>query len=204
MSLESTILSRIESIAAAEKITKKELALISREILEFIMLEGSQNVAIVNRLIAVLSPMNTKVACLFFPEFLPWKFDAKLRCFGKKMQGDKKLAEYSAKAVAFLEDESNNIWTWAESNIKVEKKVDYLKNITKNIKGAMESDDIAQADIIQAVIDGGIEINAVIAMLRAMPADGALVAAVTPEDNNQEVAEVPEGWAEVEAGAVDA
>ena len=42
--------------------------------------------------------------------------------------------------MAWLEDEANNIWTWADDNIEVKAK-DYAGDISKAIKSALKGND---------------------------------------------------------------
>ena len=57
----------VEKLAASEKITKELLRSMSRDVLEAHHATG--DVAYINGIIAVLSPMNKKVCILFFKEF---------------------------------------------------------------------------------------------------------------------------------------
>src|SRR5690606_16918806 len=117
------------------------------------------------------TPVNRKVAGLFFVTFLPFAMNQDVGLFGNKMKGDKKLARFKEQAEQFLANEDNNIWTWAEQNVKVEKKpVDYLAKITKDIAKALndEEAELSQADIIKAVLAGGVQVDAIAAILGGM------------------------------------
>lgn len=167
----NVMMARIEAIANAEKVTKVELGTLSREILQYIVLDDTNDIGLVNRLFTVLTPVNRKVAGLFFVTFLPFAMNQDVGLFGNKMKGDKKLARFKEQAEQFLANEANNIWTWAEQNVKVEKKpVDYLAKITKDIAKALndEEAELSQADIIKAVLAGGVQVEAIAAMLGAM------------------------------------
>ena len=147
-----TINEQIELLAKSEKITKALLGELSRTILAYVYLTG--DVTPVNRLLEVLTPMNKRTAVLYFKEFLAFRFNDDTMSFKKK---DKKVFDKkNAIVVEFLLDDDNNIWTWAEDNVKIEaKEVDWAKRLTSDFKKALEDgfavDDIM--DILQAVCD---------------------------------------------------
>ena len=96
----------IDEIAAAEKITRKKLSILSRDILLYVM--ESHDIDSVNRLLGVLTPMNKRAAILYFGHFLPWtqekdKQDVFQR-FGKMVKGERKV---KAKADAITEWQSD-------------------------------------------------------------------------------------------------
>ena len=123
----ATINERIETIRASERVTKSELATISRELLEYMAVDKSNDIDAVNRLFGALTPMNLKVAGMFFSHFLPWKFDGDTVSFGKRFKGEKAVERAFDKCVEALADPNFNIWTWAADNVKIEKKKpDYL------------------------------------------------------------------------------
>lgn len=174
------LLARIDSIATAEKVTKKELGLLSRELLTYIVLDDSNDIDMVNRLIGVLSPVNKRVAVLFFDHFLPFKaeFDGEGKRkvfvrFGGKEKGERKLSRYADNVTSFLEDEYNNIWTWQASHVDVDKVPDYNKSIQNAVKKALSDSEngLSQTEVLNAVFAGGIEIDAVIAVLNSMTVD---------------------------------
>lgn len=122
--LKAVVYGRLEAIANAEKITRFELGAISRELLMYV--PDSNDIDIVNRLIGVLTPMNRKIAILFFKHFLPWEVevdhDDEFSRFGKKLKADKKVKRRMEMIVEFLSDENANIWSWAEVHVEVEQK----------------------------------------------------------------------------------
>lgn len=167
MSNYDAIVAKIEKLQKAEKITKKMLAELSRDVLEYINVDESNDIATVNRLLDVLTPMNRKTAVLFFAEFLPFKHDDR-GVFGKKIKGEKRIAEKLEQAKAFLADEENNIWVWAESNIKVEKApIDYAKKISKDVQKALsdEEDGITAGQVLAAVLEGGVTLGDLVALM---------------------------------------
>lgn len=165
----AVINTRIDNIAGAEKITKSELGILSREILTYVVLNASGDVQVVNRLLTVLTPMNLKVSQLFFSEFLPHKFEDGL--FGGKFKGEKKLDEYFHKTKEFLSNEDNNIWTWAAKNVEVKAKPkDYVEKIARLVKNALEDDNegVSADEIIAAVFKGGVSIDDMFNAIEAM------------------------------------
>jgi hypothetical protein len=164
---------RIEAVAHAEKITKVELGHLSREMVEYITINESPDVATLNRLLGVLSPMNYKTATLYFAEFVPHKWDEEGNVFGARIKGDKKIKEFQDKARLFLNNEDNNIWTWAAANLKVEKKPkDYLNKITKLVEKALEDEDEGadMEDVILAVFAGGVDVKAMLDVIATLNA----------------------------------
>lgn len=159
---------RIETIRASERVTKAELSAISRELLEYIAIDQSDDIDAVNRLFSALTPMNLKTAGLFFSHFLPWKFDKDAVSFGKKFKGKDAVAKAYDKIVECLADETFNVWTWAHANVRMEKaKPDYVKNITKNVSKALnDEENPAQVnDIIEAVMKGGVSVRDLINLM---------------------------------------
>ena len=161
----------IEEIAASEKITKLKLALISRDILAYVM--DTNDIAAVNRLIGVLTPVNKRVSILYFKAMLPWEHEADtdgvFTRFGKKTKGEKRLAKCQADMDAFLSDPDNNIWTWAEANVEVEaKKKDFGGMIQRTVEQALKGDEksdtpaIDPMAVIQAVFAGGVNLEDVL------------------------------------------
>ena len=165
--LHNTVYARLEAIAAAEKITRSELGNLSRELLVYV--PDTQDIDIVNRLLGVLTPMNRKTAILFFTHFLPWQVendaDGTFNRFGKMLQGEKKIAKRMDAITEFLKDESNNIWTWADENVQIDKKKDFKGMIAKAIKKALEGDEksdtpaLSKDEVFAAIFDGGITLE---------------------------------------------
>lgn len=140
----------IEALAAAEKITKKELGALSRTLLQYIIVEESTDIATVNRLLGVLTPMNRQAAELYFEHFLPYVQDDK-GLFGEAIKKQAKKDAKIAEALAWLEDETNNIWVWAADNIEVKAK-DYAGDIAKVIKSALAGNDNNEALTVRQVL----------------------------------------------------
>lgn len=162
------IIARIDQLAQAEKVTKALLTSLSRDTLGYLVESG--DVRPINKLLekGVLTPMNHKTALLYFKEFVPFQIlesdDDKKEFlgFGKakrtKDAGFKRIEE-------FLSDPLNNIWTWAERNIVVEKKPFDLAKVTRIIEKALQEADTDS--VITAVLAGGIEAQAIIDLIHA-------------------------------------
>ncbi len=67
-----------------------------------------------------------------------------------------------------------NLWTWAERNVKVEKKAFKLDTLAKDVKRALAQENDAgelmysKADIIKAVLSGGITSEELLDLLAAI------------------------------------
>ena len=158
----------IAEIAAAEKITKVKLSILSRDILGYVM--ETDDIQSVNRLLEVLTPVNKRVAVLFFSHFLPWDAErtpegAFVR-FGKRSKGEKKLARSLKLIKEFLADVSNNIWTWADENVETDlKKKDFGGMIQRAVAKALEGDEktdtppLDREAILAAIFAGGVSIE---------------------------------------------
>lgn len=167
----ASINTKIATLANAEKITKATLAELSRDLLDYVLVQGFHDIAAVNRLLDVLTPMNKQTARLFFLHFLPHKWNDDTNSFGglDKKAKDKKL-ELTGQ---FLANVDNTIWTWAAENVKIEaKEVDYLGKVTQSIQKAIEKGQVSQLELVKAVLAGGLELTALTALMQqAVAAD---------------------------------
>lgn len=156
--LKTIVKNRTNRIKTSEAKSKQEIAEQSRDILVYVM--QSQDIAEVNRLLSVLSPMNLKTAQVFFRHFLPWNMPKDDVVFGKKIRGTKVTDTKQKLIDDFLANKDNNIWTWASTNIEVKPRPkNYAKNITNMIERALNDDDqgISQRDVLHAVMAGGLD-----------------------------------------------
>ena len=152
---EQAFAAAIIALAASEQVTKAELSVLSRTVLEAWHTTG--NVDYANKLLAVLSPVNRKVAVVFFTHFSGFSYDEKLAQFSGKSK--KRYDEAAKLSAAFLEDPLNNIWTWAGRNIEVQQKEFELSTVTKYVEGALKKADKAghkQVDVLKAIFAAGI------------------------------------------------
>jgi hypothetical protein len=163
----------LRALRESERITKDTLRTMSRDLLACLHISENNakcgDISFINEVMGVLTPMNRKTFVLFMQEFTGFFYDEKQECFTKKNKGiynDKCKA-----AMEFLDDPMNNIWSWAERNVKVEKKLFKLDTVTKDIERAMKAtnDDgeklYNKADIIRAVLAGGITIEEMMEVL---------------------------------------
>ena len=174
----------LRKLAGAEKITKDVLRDMSRSVLE--AHHATEDVAYINQIIPVLTPINRKVAILFFKEFSGFQWDDETKRFTKKSK-----KHYDAKhqlSMDFLADPHQNIWTWAERNVEVEKKpapslLDKVEIFIHDVLPKAEKAGITQAEIITAIFKAGVKPEAVIAAFDAM---GLELAEVEPEKQNEQ------------------
>ncbi len=162
---------KIDTLGKAEKVTKQLLGELSRELLEYIIVDESNDIATVNRLLSVLTPMNQKTAVLFFDTFLPFILDTDTNTFGKKTKGEKKVKEFVDASLAFLDTEDNNIWTWAALNVEIKAKpVDYAKKIEKDVYKALNNDEnpLDPSEVLKAVLAGGLDVADIVDLMAAM------------------------------------
>lgn len=149
---------QLSALDGAEKITKAVLLDLSRQILT--AHHETQDIGYINRLLAVLTPVNRKVANLYFSEFSGFNFNAKAGEFGKK---DKKnYEEAKQRAITFLDDPMNNIWSWAGRNVEVEAKEFDEARLKKAMEATLKKADkagMSQKQVLKALLEGGLTID---------------------------------------------
>lgn len=170
--MHNAIYAAIDTLAQAEKITRKVLAELSRDLLIYV--PESNDIEAVNRLMNVLTPMNKQAARLYFQHFLPWQAendtDGVFQRFGKKLQGEKKTQKKLDAIVLWLADESNNIWTWADQNIELKQK-DFKATVARAIAKALEGDEktdtppLDRATLMEAIFEGGVTLEDMLAAI---------------------------------------
>jgi hypothetical protein len=156
----------VTALAVSEKATKDILRICSRDVLE--AHHATENIQYCNDLIAVLSPINRKTAVLFFQEFSGFHYETASMRFTKK---DKKSYEqkYAASSDR-LKDPHFNLWSWAETSVKVEKSTPTLEGFTKYVKKFVaNSPGISHAEMARAVFESGISPEAIIEALEYLP-----------------------------------
>jgi len=180
---------KIATLAKAEKITKAVLGELSRDMLDYIIMDESYDSDSINRLLAVLTPMNKKTAILFFAHFTPFLVDEH-GVFGGMEKNKERKAKAKGKSselvLDFLANEDSTIWTWAEEHVKVEQKpVDWYGKLAKDVRSAMDKDKggLSMQEVLRAVMDGGISADDILASM------GLLYAAEQVEDANAEMQE---------------
>lgn len=146
--------SRIDALKASEATTAKELGLISRDLLDYVI--ASNDVGRVNRLLEVLTKKNREMSILFFKAFLPWKFEETpsngYGIFTKRFPGEKKVEERVKAIGEFLLVPDNNIWTWERVNVQpMERKVNFDQNIQNLLTRALDPDNKDHIDVKTAL-----------------------------------------------------
>ena len=157
----------IDALLQSEQVTKRELRSLSRTVLEATHETG--DIAYVNRLIGVLSPVNRKVCIIYFKHFTGFSFDDKLGLFTKKSK--KRYAKAFAEYVQFIAEPGNNVWTWAERNIEVEVKPFSVEKFGTYMKGALQKahdDGVSNADVMRAIIKAGMDADSIIACMESL------------------------------------
>lgn len=159
--LHKKIVEHIATLADSERITKATLSVLSRDVLEYLGVNKSTDINLVNRLIDVCTPMNKKVAAIFFAAFLPWKFDNENASFGEMFKNQNKREKRYTKIAEFLADPANDIWSWAATNIKIEEKPkNYADKIKTLVQRALadEKEGLDSIHVLRAVLAGGITV----------------------------------------------
>lgn len=161
---EAAFAKSIVKLISSERITKAELQTLSRTVLYAVHVTG--DIDYCNRLIEVLTPVNKKVAIVYFKHFAGFSFDDALSLFTKKSK--KRYEEAHKLAMEFLDDPMNNIWSWAARNIEIEQKEFTLDKVTEGVKQMMKkagNAGFSQADVMRAIIKAGVEIDTIIACM---------------------------------------
>lgn len=151
----------------SEKITRETLRDLSRSVLEAHHM--TEDVAFINRLIDVLTPVNKKVAIAYFQHFGGFHFDGEKGAFTKKNKAI--YAERRAEAEKFLDDPLNNLWVWADRHIDIAPKVFDAEAIKKWTQGALkkaEKNGLSQIEVFKAIIEGGLTVETIIATMEQM------------------------------------
>lgn len=154
----------LERITKSENITKHELKVVSRTMLEAWHITG--NVHYVNRLLKVVTPVNKKALILFSKHFGGFSYDEVLGEFTHKSK--KRYDNAHKLALEFLENPNNNLWTWAERHIEVQQKPFAIENVEKFIKSALNKGagvGLSQVDILKAVFKAGVSPECVIQVM---------------------------------------
>lgn len=165
--LKSSIYSMIDTIKDAEKITKATLATLSRDMLMYI--PDSHDIAALNRLIEVLTPMNRSLAILYFAHFLEWEKEkdsnGNFVRFGAMMKGDKKIKRKADVRAEWLKIDANDIWVWGKDNVEIKQK-DFIGMLSNAIKRVMKDDEksgtaaLTERQVIDVFFNSGISIDA--------------------------------------------
>lgn len=162
----------IKALEKSEKITRSELLTLSRITLDALHSDEDNikgDIGYINRLLKVLTPVNKKTAILYFKEWTGFTLDADAGQFGHKSK--KHYDTVKASCLEFLTDPMNNIWTWADRNIEIEKKEFTLDKVGKMFSSTLKKANEAgytQAQVMQEVLKQGIELDTILALLGSM------------------------------------
>jgi flagellar hook-basal body complex protein FliE len=160
---DQTFKKSITKIRNAEKETKAELLTLSRSVLD--ATHNTGDVQYMNRLLEVLTPMNKRTAVLYFKEFSGFTFDEER--FTKKNKAH--YDECLAKTRAFLEVPTNNIWSWAERHVDIEKKPIDIQAIERQVKNMLKKADDAglkQSDVLRAMMKAGLTLQTLVEVMQ--------------------------------------
>ena len=173
----------INALAQSEAVTKRELLALSRSLLN-VLHNGPEgllgDIGYINRLCAILTPVNKKVAREFFIEFSGFLYSDQAAAFVKK---DGRLYEQKKKAAnEFLADPHNNIWTWAERNIDVVKKefdINQAAEFFKKFVKKAEKNGLSQKDVVKNILGAGVTLDTLLEIMTSSygvdPAESKIV-----------------------------
>lgn len=159
---------KIAELTVAERITKKLLGELSRDLLMLYKQDG--NIDLINSLLGKcpetgkfrLTPMNRRIAGYYFNQFIPhasnydeWSENQKLTLqFGSKSK--RKVKRFEGKPEhcidTWLENEANTIWNWSAENVETKNnaEVDYAALAAKAFQKALEAG-CSKAELIDAL-----------------------------------------------------
>lgn len=159
---DATFATNIKDLTKAEKVTKQLVMELSRSVLE--ATHATVEPRYMNEFIQALSPVNKKVAVMYFTEFSGFRVEG--NTFTKKDKANYEKASDAARL--FLEDPHNNMWTWADREVDMKKKDFDISQVTQGmqrfIKKAEEAN-LSQADVLRAVFKAGWSVDAVMAVM---------------------------------------
>ena len=141
----------VKRVAASEKITKADLREWCNHIVHAMHTYG--HIDYMNKLIAVLSPMNKRTCVEFFKTFAGYKINPDTGVFEGKDK--KKYLKALADWQKFSADPLNNIWVWSERHLDVVVKPFTTEDITKRMSSLWKSAhqaNISNVDILKAVL----------------------------------------------------
>jgi hypothetical protein len=154
----------VSALKKSEQVTKEKLMVMSRYLLD--ALHTDEDIRNINAVLRVLTPVNKKVAVHFFAAFSGFKLDAENGVFTTK--NEKKYLDARTASQTFLEDPLNNIWSWADKHVQVESKPLDLAGVTAAVQRFLkkaEKDNIPQAEVVKAIIAGGLSYASIIAIM---------------------------------------
>ena len=154
----------IESIANAEKVTKLELGMFSRDVIFYVA--ETKDIQPVNALLKVLTPANNKAAVQYFAHFLPYNWDKEAKGFSN--MNKKKADDMFSAVLEWLEDDTRNLWVWlADQGGNPPKAKEYAKKVENLVKKSLEdeAEGISEEVLLNAIIAGGLSAGALLNLL---------------------------------------
>lgn len=182
-------------LASAEKLSKAELTAMSRSVLE--IFHGTMQIGFLNRFLGVLTPANRKMAVHYLVNFTGFYYSETAGAFEKK--NGKVFDACMKSAHAFLEDASNNIWTWTAAQAAHGKPVakpfsldDVKASMTKALAKAAKAD-VKQVDVLRAVFSAGFTLDCLMELLAEHTPKDVTSEEPTPDDKAAAKAVTPKG-----------
>jgi len=152
------------SLENSEKITKAVLKGLSRDLLALLHTKNDKmgDIGYINRTINVLTPVNKRAFLAFCKEFTGFILNDDGTMFLKKSK--KHYDAVAIRAIDWLDDPMNNIWSWQEKHLEVERVVnpfdmDKVRLTLTQLKAKAEKNNISNTDIIGALFDTGFTVQ---------------------------------------------
>lgn len=159
---------QLKHLATSEKITKTTLQTLSRDLLALLHTKNDKqgDIGYINRTVAVLTPVNRKVFLEFGREFTGYILNDDGTMFLKKSKRHYDVV--AIKAMEWLDDPMNNIWSWADRHIELVSKeftLDSVKKQTESMLKKAKKANISQSEMLAAIFESGFTIDALLIML---------------------------------------
>lgn len=141
----------VQSIGASEKITKDLLKVYASLAVQAV--HQFQNPDYLNRLRAVLTPVNMRAFTQFAIHFSGYSFDEETMSFTTKSK--KRYAAALELWNKFSEDPLNNIWTWQRDHLKVERQPMTIAGLGDSFKRTWKQAhkaNISNVEILKAML----------------------------------------------------
>ena len=145
----AVILGDIEAVKNNWSVVHNKLSVLSRSLLQYIPDTG--DIGMLNRLLDAMSGARGRrnhqrdIIVMYFSNFLEWKYDDKTGQFTSKLTGAGIVARRVNNRTVWLKKESNDIWVWADENVKrPERHVDYIAGVGNAVNRALDKEKNAE------------------------------------------------------------
>ena len=175
-----SLISRLE---VAEKVTKSCLTEFGSTALQYIVIDGAEDISHVNKVLGVLTPKNKQAVIVFFSHFLPYSYDKKTDRFGTRTNKTKVVEAKRKDVETFLADDDMDFWKWIEANTTaVEKKPEFDKRVENAVKAALNGGSGKNADealslspyeVLKHVVHAGVSVNDLVKFSEALTTKAA-------------------------------